>query len=62
MQEERQKALATMRRMLRDEQGASAIEYAMIAAGIAVAIVATVNALGGTVQGLYQSILTALTS
>jgi pilus assembly protein Flp/PilA len=44
-------------RFARDENGATAIEYAMIAAGIATAIVATVSALGTTVKGMYESIL-----
>ena len=50
------------RRLLRDEQGATAIEYAMIAAGIAVAIVAAVNALGVSVLGMYQTIANAMGS
>lgn len=33
-------------RFRRDDRGATAIEYAMIAVGIAVAVVATVNATG----------------
>ena len=44
-------------RFARDENGATAIEYAMIAAGIATAIVTTVGALGTTVKGLYESVL-----
>lgn len=40
--------------------GATAIEYAMIAAGIALAIVASVTKLGTTVEGLFGSVLTAL--
>ena len=36
-------------RFLNDTSGATAIEYAMIAAGIAIAIIATVNTLGSTV-------------
>ena len=44
-------------RFARDENGATAIEYAMIAAGIATAIVAAVSALGTTVRGLFESIL-----
>jgi pilus assembly protein Flp/PilA len=36
-------------RFLKDVEGATAIEYAMIAVGVAVAIVATVNMLGVTV-------------
>ena len=49
--------LTLMRKALpRDEQGATAIEYAMIAAGIGVAIVAAVTKLGTTTAGLYQSV------
>ena len=40
--------------------GATAIEYSMIAAGIALAIVATITQLGATVEGLFGSTLTAL--
>lgn len=49
----------TFRRFLRDERAATAIEYAMIAAGIAVAIVAAVNTLGVSVVGLFQSVQAA---
>jgi Flp pilus assembly pilin Flp len=45
---------------LRDNNAASAIEYALIAAGIAVAISATITVLSGNVQGLFVSVLTAL--
>ena len=47
-------------RFLRDESGATAIEYAMIASGIAVAIATTLVSLGSTVQGLYTSVATAM--
>ena len=50
----------SFRRLLREEGGATAIEYAMIAGGIAVAIVAAVNALGVTVFDMYQTIKTAM--
>jgi pilus assembly protein Flp/PilA len=52
----------TVRRFLRDEQGTTAIEYAMIAAGIAAVIVATVNALGVSVKGMYDTVSAALGS
>jgi pilus assembly protein Flp/PilA len=52
----------TFRRFLRDERGATAIEYAMIAAGIAVAIVAAVNSLGVSVKGMYDTISAAMGS
>ena len=49
--------VALMRKALpRDEQGATAIEYAMVAAGIGVAIVAAVAKLGTTTAGLYTSV------
>lgn len=35
-------------RFLRNEDGATAIEYGLIAAGIALAIITTVNGLGST--------------
>jgi pilus assembly protein Flp/PilA len=50
----------TFHRLLGEEQGATAIEYALIAAGIAVAIVAAVNALGVSVLGMYQSVASAM--
>jgi Flp pilus assembly pilin Flp len=47
-------------RLLRDERGASAIEYGMIAAGVGVAIAATVFSLGTSVKtNLYQRVLDA---
>jgi pilus assembly protein Flp/PilA len=46
-------------RFLADETGATAIEYAMIAFGIAVAIVTTVTALGSAVQGKFDLLAAA---
>jgi pilus assembly protein Flp/PilA len=43
-----------------EDSGATAIEYAIIAAGVALAIVAAVTALGSTLDGLYSGVLTAL--
>jgi pilus assembly protein Flp/PilA len=40
--------------------GATAVEYAMIAGGIALVIVASVNTLGTTVDGLFVSAVAAL--
>ncbi len=45
---------------LKDEAGATAIEYGLIAAGISVVIIATVNALGTTLNGTFNSISTQL--
>ena len=43
-------------RLWTDEAGATSIEYALIAAGIAVAIVAAVEALGTNVTALFTSV------
>jgi len=45
------------RRLARDESGATAIEYAMIASVVSAVIAGAVTALGLTVTGLYQSVL-----
>jgi pilus assembly protein Flp/PilA len=49
-------AMRSLRDFVCDESGATAIEYAMIAAGIAGAIIAVVTGLGTVMQGKYQSI------
>jgi pilus assembly protein Flp/PilA len=43
-------------RLLRDENGATAIEYALIAGGIALAIVSAISALGGNVSAKFTDI------
>lgn len=45
---------------LDDEGGATAIEYALIAAGIAGAIVLAVTTLGGNVNAMWTQVSTAL--
>jgi pilus assembly protein Flp/PilA len=45
---------------LKDESGATAIEYGLIAAGISVVIIATVNAIDTTLNGKFDSISTQL--
>jgi pilus assembly protein Flp/PilA len=47
-------------RFLRDEDGATSIEYAMIASGVAVVIAASITSLGSNVKGLFTSVSTAL--
>jgi pilus assembly protein Flp/PilA len=47
-------------KFLRDESGATAIEYGLIAAGISLAIIAVVNGLGGTLNEKFTSINTSL--
>lgn len=53
---ERSPTVTLVVRFLRDDGGATAIEYAMIASGIAVAIAATIVTLGSSVQGLYNDV------
>ncbi|MDP6830227.1 MAG: Flp family type IVb pilin [Alphaproteobacteria bacterium] len=43
-----------------DSSGVTAIEYGLIAAGIAVAIIAAVFALGDEVKGFFEDIQTQL--
>jgi pilus assembly protein Flp/PilA len=45
---------------LKDESAATAIEYALVAAGIALAIVTAVSSLGTAVKGQYTAISTSL--
>ena len=47
---------ASIERFLADEAGTTAIEYALIGVGISVAILAAVQALGGSVSGMYDTI------
>ena len=46
----------TVRRFLADETAATAIEYGLIAAGIAAVIVLTVNSLGEKVNATFDTI------
>jgi pilus assembly protein Flp/PilA len=48
------------KRFLADQFGATAIEYALIAAGISLAIITAVNGLGTTLNASYATINTAL--
>ena len=49
-----------MKRLARDKKGATAIEYGLIAAGIAVAIIAAVFALGDDIKGFFEGVSTKL--
>lgn len=54
------KAIAKIESFMRCQKGATAIEYGLIAAGIAVAISVVVFTLGGKVEGTFQSVSDAL--
>jgi len=47
-------------RFLRDETGATAIEYGLIAAGISLAIISVVNGMGAKLNTKFTSINTSL--
>jgi len=47
-------------RFVKDESGATAIEYGLIAAGISLAIIAAVNGLGTNLNAKFTSINSAL--
>jgi pilus assembly protein Flp/PilA len=49
-----------MSSFLRNESGATAIEYGLIAAGISVAIITVVGTLGGKLNSVFTSVATAL--
>ena len=51
---------STLLAFMRDESGATAIEYGLIAAGISIAIIAVVNGLGTTLNAKLKSISTQL--
>ncbi len=47
-------------RFVKDELGATAIEYGLIAAGISVAIIAVVQGLGSNLKTTFTSVSSAL--
>ncbi|WP_081851054.1 Flp family type IVb pilin [Bradyrhizobium sp. URHD0069] len=47
-------------RFVKDESGATAIEYGLIAAGIAVAIITAVNLVGTNLNTLFGKVSTEL--
>jgi pilus assembly protein Flp/PilA len=47
---------ALFQKFLKDESGATAIEYGLIAAGIALAIIAVVGRLGTTLNSVFDSV------
>jgi pilus assembly protein Flp/PilA len=49
-----------LKQFLADESGATAIEYGLIAAGIALAIIAVINGLGSRLNTKFTSINSSL--
>ena len=54
--------LTDLKEFYRDKSGATAIEYGLIAAGIAVAIIAAVFALGEDIEAFFLDVSTKLKS
>ena len=54
--------MPSFKRFLADESGATAIEYGLIAALIAVAIIAALNALSGNLQTVFNHVGTQLST
>ena len=54
------KAMARIIEFLKDDSGATAIEYGLIAAGISIVIIAAVNSIGSTLNTKFMSISTQL--
>lgn len=52
--------MSMVMQFLRDNSGATAIEYGLIAAGISVAIIAVVQGLGTKLTSTFQSVSDAL--
>jgi len=52
--------MSLLARFLRNEDGATAIEYGLIAAGISVAIIATVAGLGTKLNSTFTTVSNAL--
>ena len=50
-----------MKRFLKNESGQDLVEYALIVAAVALALIVSVNALTGGISSLYQSITGRLT-
>jgi pilus assembly protein Flp/PilA len=54
--------MSLVERFLREETGATAIEYGLIAAGISIVIIAAVNGVGAQLQATFSSISSQLAS
>ncbi|MEN3289671.1 MAG: pilus assembly protein Flp/PilA [Bradyrhizobium sp.] len=49
-----------MSKFLQDQSGATAIEYAIIAGGLSIVILAAVNGIGVTLSGKFNSVNSSL--
>lgn len=49
-----------VQKFIRDERGATSIEYGLIAAGIGVALVSLVSSIGGEISNLFDGVFDKL--
>ncbi len=54
--------LARMIRFIKDEDGATAIEYGLIAALVSVAAIGALTAMGGSLSTMFNTVSSALSS
>jgi len=54
--------LTRLKQFVTDESGATAIEYALIAALVAMALVGSVTALGASLKSIFTMVATALST
>lgn len=54
------KVLASIQRFLNDEEGASGIEYAMIAGMVAVVLASSSDSIRTSVKGIFSTVATKL--
>jgi pilus assembly protein Flp/PilA len=52
--------LQRVSRFLRDQSGATAIEYCLIAAGLSIVIITAINSIGTTLNAKFTSVNTSL--
>lgn len=50
------------KKFMQNEDGASAVEYALLVGGIAAVVMTTIYALGGSINTLFGSVNTKLSS
>jgi len=53
--------LSIFRRLMKNEQGATAIEYVLIASLISVAAITAMGTVGGTVSNVLSNVASAMT-
>ena len=54
--------MAAIRNLLQDESGASAVEYGLLVALIAVVIIGAVTALGQSIRGMFSAVATTISA